>query len=45
MKLFEKFTNKEISKLRKDTSNFFIGSPEAEAESTLNSRVQLDDVF
>jgi hypothetical protein len=45
MKLFEKFSTKEISKLRNDTSNFFIGSPEAEAESTLNSKVQLDDVF
>lgn len=45
MRIFEKFTNKELSKLRKDTSNFFIGSPEAEAESTMNSKVQLDDVF
>jgi hypothetical protein len=45
MKLFEKFTTKQISKLRKDTSNFFIGAPEAEAESTTNSKVQLDDVF
>lgn len=45
MKIFEKFTTKEISKLRKDTTNFFIGSPEAEAESTMNSKVQLDEVF
>lgn len=45
MRIFEKFTNKELSKLRKDTSNFFIGSPEAEAESTMNSKLQLDDVF
>lgn len=45
MKIFEKLTNKELSKLRKDTSNFFIGSPEAEAESTMNSKVHLDDVF
>lgn len=45
MRIFEKFTTKEISKLRKDTSNFFIGSPEAEAESTMNSKVQLDVVF
>lgn len=45
MKIFEKLTTKEISKLRKDTSNFFIGSPEAEAESTMKSKVQLDVVF
>lgn len=45
MKLFEKFTNNQVSKLRKDTTNFFIGAPEAEAESTINSKVQLEDVF
>jgi hypothetical protein len=45
MKLFEKFTSNEVSKLRKDTGNFFIGAPEAEAESTINSKVQLEDVF
>jgi hypothetical protein len=45
MKIFENFTKKQIDKLKKDTSNFYIGSPEAEAENTLNSIMQLDDVF
>ena len=45
MKIFENFTKKQIDKLKKDTSNFYIGSPEAEAENTLNSIIQLDDVF
>lgn len=45
MKIFENFTKKQIDKLKRDTSNFHIGSPEAEAENTLNSIIQLDDVF
>jgi hypothetical protein len=44
-KMFEKFTKKQISILRKDTSNFFIGSPEAEAESTYVSKMKLNEVF
>ena len=43
--MFEKFTKKEISKLRKDTGNFFICSPEAEAESTFISKMKLNEVF
>jgi Cdc6-like AAA superfamily ATPase len=43
--MFEKFSKTQISKLRKDTSNFFIGSPEAEAESTFISKMQLNEVF
>lgn len=45
MRLFEKFTSDQIHKLRKDTSNFFLGAPEAEAESTHSSRMQLNEVF
>ncbi len=45
MRIFENFTKKQINRLKNDTSNFFIGSPEAEAENTHNSIVQLDDVF
>ncbi|PSR53257.1 hypothetical protein AHMF7605_06795 [Adhaeribacter arboris] len=45
MRLFEKFTKDQINRLKRDTSNFFLGSPEAEAESTSNSRVKLTEVF
>ncbi len=45
MRIFENFTKRQIDKFKKDTSNFYIGSPEAEAENTLNSIIQLDDVF
>lgn len=45
MKIFEKFSRDQISKLRQDTSNFFIGAPEAEAESTHSSKIQLNEIF
>lgn len=45
MKLFEKFTKEQVRKLTKDTSEFHIGSPEAEAESTYNSKIKLAEVF
>jgi hypothetical protein len=44
MAFFKKINNKP-KELALDTSNFFLGAPEAEGESTINSRMKLDEVF
>ncbi|MBD3630981.1 hypothetical protein [Cyclobacterium sp.] len=44
MALFDKFIKKDNS-LTFTTKNFFIGSPEAEAESVAHSRMRLAEVF
>lgn len=44
MALFDKFIKKESS-LAFSTKNFFIGAPEAEAESVAHSRMKLAEVF
>lgn len=45
MRIFEKLTPDQRRKLNKDTSQFFIGAPEAEAESTFNSKMHLVKAF
>src|SRR5215213_7937640 len=44
MGIFKRFNNQE-KELSFTTKNFFIGAPEAEAESNFNSRIKLLNVF
>lgn len=45
MTLFKRLSSESNANKNKTTSNFFIGAPEAEAETTLNSRIKLEDMF
>lgn len=44
MTFFDKISNKQQTNSN-DTSNFFIGTPEAEGESAFNSKIQLGEIF
>ncbi len=45
MGLFDKFVKNNVPPQAFNTSNFFLGAPEAEAESNANSRMRLGEAF